>query len=108
MRLPLIGLLVFGFILNACAPSVLERSRFAGQEIISNFQAERGEGGNYKVGELVKFSFTLAESGYITLISMDPDTTTGEVLCHEPKISMQVAQWRLTKFSHQQADNVLF
>jgi Domain of unknown function (DUF4384) len=79
MRLPLIGLLVFGFTLSACAPSMLERSRFGAQEIISNFQPDRGEGANYKVGELVKISFTLSRAGYITLISMDPDTTTGEV-----------------------------
>jgi hypothetical protein len=79
MRLPLIGLLVLGFVFTACAPSVLERSRFGGQEIIGNFQPDRGEGASYKIGELIKFSFTLAQSGYITLISMDPDTTTGEV-----------------------------
>jgi hypothetical protein len=79
MRLPLIGLLVFGIVLTACAPSALERSRFGAQDIISNFQPDRGEGASYKVGELVKFSFTLAQSGYITLVSMDPDTTTGEV-----------------------------
>jgi hypothetical protein len=79
MRLPLIGLLVFGFSLTACAPSVLERSRFGVQEIISNFQADRGAGGSYKVGELVKISFTLSQAGYISLISMDPDSTTGEV-----------------------------
>ncbi len=79
MRLPLIGLLVFSLTLSACAPSVVERSRFGAQDIISNFQSDRGEGASYKVGELVKFSFTLAQPGYITLVSMDPDTTTGEV-----------------------------
>ncbi len=79
MRLPMIGLLVFGFVLTACAPSVLERSRFGGREIITNFQPDRGQGGSYKVGELVQLSFTLLQAGYITLISMDPDTTTGEV-----------------------------
>ncbi len=79
MRLPLIGLLVFGFVLTACAPSAVDRSRFGVQEIISNFAPDRGEGGSYKVGEFVKISFTLSRAGYISLISMDPDTTTGEV-----------------------------
>jgi hypothetical protein len=79
MRLPLIGLLVLGFVFTACAPKALDRGRFAGQEIISNFQTDRGEGRAYKVGELVKLSFILSQAGYITLVSMDPDTTTGEV-----------------------------
>jgi Domain of unknown function (DUF4384) len=79
MRLFPTGLLFLGLTLTACAPSVLERSRFGGQEIITNFQPDRGQGASYKVGELVKLSFTLLQDGYITLVSMDPDTTTGEV-----------------------------
>jgi Domain of unknown function (DUF4384) len=79
MRLPLIGLLALGLVFTACAPRALDRSSFAGQDVIGNFQTDRGEGGAYKVGELVKLSFTLLQAGYITLVSMDPDTTTGEV-----------------------------
>ncbi len=79
MRKQIFSLLVLGLIFTACAPSQLERNRFNAQEIITDFAPDRGNGATYKIGELVKISFTLSQPGYITLISMDPDTTTGEV-----------------------------
>jgi hypothetical protein len=79
MRLLSIGLLVFGFVLTSCAPRAFERSNVSTQSIITNFQADRGAGSSYKIGEPVSFGFNVNRSGFVTLITTDSDTTTYEL-----------------------------
>jgi hypothetical protein len=79
MRISLIGLLVFGFVLSACAPRAFERSNVATQSIITDFQADRGAGSRYKIGEPVSFGFNVNRNGYVTLVTTDSDTTTYEL-----------------------------
>lgn len=79
MRLPLIGLLVFGFALTACAPRAFERSNVSTQSIITDFQADRGAGSSYKIGEPVSFNFGVNKNGFVTLVTTDSDTSTYEL-----------------------------
>ncbi|MER3482409.1 MAG: hypothetical protein C4332_03915 [Meiothermus sp.] len=75
------GLLLVA-VLAACAPqtsagvSGSQRSAWGLEPVISGFAPDRGEGGSYKVRERVFFSFTLSKPGYVTLVTVDPDTTT--------------------------------
>ncbi|PYE55173.1 DUF4384 domain-containing protein [Deinococcus yavapaiensis] len=41
--------------------------------LIADLQPDRGEGSTYFVGERVRFRFTTRASGYVTLVSLDPD-----------------------------------
>ncbi|MCS7069756.1 MAG: DUF4384 domain-containing protein [Meiothermus sp.] len=73
--------LVVGLLLLAgCAPqtgvSEDQRREWGLQPIISGFVPDRGEGGKYKLRERVFFSFTLSRPGYVTLVTMDSDSTT--------------------------------
>lgn len=72
----LISLLV----LAGCAPRVdvseQQRGEWGLQRVVTAFAPDRNEGGKYKVGERVFFSFTLSQTGYVTLVTIDPDTTT--------------------------------
>jgi Domain of unknown function (DUF4384) len=79
MRLPLIGLLVLGFVFTACAPRAFVRGNVSTQSIISDFQADRGSGSTYKIGEPVSFGFNVNRNGFVTLITSDSDTTTYEL-----------------------------
>ena len=79
MRLISIGLLVFGFVLTACAPRAFERSNVSTQSVIVDFQADRGAGSTYKIGEPVSFGFAVNRNGYVTLVTTDSDTTTYEL-----------------------------
>jgi hypothetical protein len=79
MRLPLIGLLVFGFVLTACAPRAFVRGNVSTQSIISDFQADRGAGSSYKIGEPVSFNFGVNKNGFVTLVTTDSDTSTYEL-----------------------------
>jgi hypothetical protein len=79
MRLPIIPMLVLGFALTACAPRAFERGNISTQSIISNFQADRGAGATYKIGEPVSFQFGVNRNGYVTLITTDSDTSTYEL-----------------------------
>jgi hypothetical protein len=79
MRLPLIGLLVFGLALTACAPRAFERGNVSSQSIITDFQADRGVGSSYKIGEPVSFNFGVNKNGFVTLVTTDSDTTTYEL-----------------------------
>ncbi|WP_119339958.1 DUF4384 domain-containing protein [Meiothermus hypogaeus] len=67
-------------LLGACAPqpgiSDNQRREWGLQPIIGNFAPDRGEGGKYKLRERVFFSFTLSQPGYVTLVTMDSDSTT--------------------------------
>lgn len=69
-------------VLAGCVPSLKvgvspeQRTAWGLQTVISDFVADRGEGAKYKVGERVFFSFTLKQPGYVTLVTVDPDTTT--------------------------------
>lgn len=67
-------------LLAACAPqpgvSDSQRREWGLQPVISAFAPDRGEGGKYKLRERVFFSFTLSQPGYVTLVTMDSDTTT--------------------------------
>ncbi len=79
MRLPLIGLLVLGFLFTACAPRAFERGNVSTQSIITDFQAGRGAGSSYKIGEPVSFSFSVRQNGFVTLVTTDSDTSTYEL-----------------------------
>jgi Domain of unknown function (DUF4384) len=79
MRLRLTGLLVFGLALTACAPRAFERGNVSSQSIITDFQADRGAGSSYKIGEPVSFNFGVNKNGFVTLITTDSDTTTYEL-----------------------------
>jgi hypothetical protein len=68
--------LLFGVLaLVACAPAStrLSRDAYSTQEVVRNFVPDRGEGGNYKLGEYVRFSFSLTQPGFVTVISADND-----------------------------------
>jgi hypothetical protein len=68
-RLWLVGFLA----LVACAPSNtrISRDTYSTAEIVRNFVPDRGEGANYKLGEFVRFSFTLTQPGFVTVIAAD-------------------------------------
>ncbi len=59
--------------LAACAPARLDRARLSNASLIAGFVPDRGEGGVYKLGEQVRFTLTLNRSGYLTLISYEPN-----------------------------------
>jgi hypothetical protein len=67
----LIGVLA----LVACAPAntKLSRDTYRTQDVVRNFIPDRGEGANYKLGEYVRFSFSLTQPGFVTVISADSD-----------------------------------
>jgi hypothetical protein len=79
MRLPLIGLLVFGIVFTACAPRAFERGNVSSQSIITDFQADRGVGSSYKIAEPVSFNFSVNKNGFVTLVTTDSDTSTYEL-----------------------------
>jgi hypothetical protein len=64
-------------VLTACAPTSL-RSKVGGQEIIKEFAVSPNKA-QIKLNEFVKFSFTLAKPGFVTLFTTDPDRTTYEL-----------------------------
>jgi hypothetical protein len=65
----LIGILA----LVACAPAntKLSRDAYSTAEIVRDFKPDRGEGANYKLGEYVRFSFSLTQPGFVTVIAAD-------------------------------------
>jgi Domain of unknown function (DUF4384) len=79
MRLPLIGLLFFGFVFTACAPRAFVRENVSTQSIITDFQVDRGAGSSYKIGEPVSFNFSVRQNGFVTLVTTDSDTSTYEL-----------------------------
>ncbi|MCX7783355.1 MAG: DUF4384 domain-containing protein [Meiothermus sp.] len=74
------GLAIVLLLLAGCAPQLgvsdNQRREWGLQPIITGFAPDRGEGGKYKLRERVFFSFTLSQPGYVTLVTMDSDTTT--------------------------------
>lgn len=72
--------MVFLLVLAGCAPrlgiSNSQRAEWGLEGVISGFAPDRGEGKSYKLRERVFFSFTLSKAGYVSLITIDPDTTT--------------------------------
>ncbi|MDX2004867.1 MAG: DUF4384 domain-containing protein [Meiothermus sp.] len=56
--------------------SAAQRSQFALSSVVTQFAPDRGQGGEYRLRERVFFSFTLSRPGYITLVTVDPDSTT--------------------------------
>lgn len=66
--------------LVGCAPrpgiSSGQRTEWGLEAVIGGFAPDRGDGGSYKLRERVFFSFTLSKPGYVTLVTVDPDTTT--------------------------------
>ncbi|RIH91388.1 DUF4384 domain-containing protein [Meiothermus granaticius] len=74
--------LVLAVVLGACAPQMSngigesQRSAWGVQPVIRDFAPDRGAGASYKVRERVFFNFSLSQAGYVTLITIDPDTTT--------------------------------
>jgi hypothetical protein len=75
-RAVLLGITVLAT-LTACAPSSL-RTRVGGQDIIKDFKVSPAKA-QIKLNEFVKFSFTLAKPGFVTLFTTDPDRTTYEL-----------------------------
>jgi hypothetical protein len=68
------SVLLFGLLaLVACAPAnnKLSRDSYRTQEVVRDFVPDRGEGANYKLGEFVRFSFNLAQPGFVTVVSAD-------------------------------------
>jgi hypothetical protein len=65
----LIGVLA----LVACAPAntKLSGETYRTAEVVRNFVPDRGEGANYKLGEYVRFSFSLTQPGFVTVIAAD-------------------------------------
>lgn len=69
-------------VLAGCVPSISagisgeQRTTWALMDVITDFAPDRGTGAKYKVGERVFFSFRLSQPGYVTLVTIDPDTTT--------------------------------
>jgi hypothetical protein len=63
--------------LTSCAPNTL-RTRVGGQDIIKDFKVSPAKA-QIKLNEYVKFSFTLAKAGFVTLFTTDPDRTTYEL-----------------------------
>lgn len=69
-------------VLAGCVPSLSagisneQRTTWGLMDVISDFAPDRGAGAKYKVGERVFFSFRLNQPGYVTLVTIDPDTTT--------------------------------
>lgn len=65
--------------LVGCAPRLginsNQRTQWGLEAVISGFAPDRGEGASYKLRERVFFSFTLSKAGYVTLLTIDPDTT---------------------------------
>jgi hypothetical protein len=51
--------------------------------LITEFQSDRGRGGNYGIGERISFRVGVRRSGYITLVIYDPDGTV-QLLGSEP------------------------
>ena len=48
------------------------RVRMQLSPVIQRFEAERGAGSGYQVGESVHFFIALSQPGYITLVALDP------------------------------------
>ncbi|MFC4454645.1 DUF4384 domain-containing protein [Deinococcus sonorensis] len=70
----LLGTLALG--LSACTVSVQSNLGVAGSTdsgLISALNPDRGEGSSYYVGEAVRFYLTTRTSGYVTLLSLDPN-----------------------------------
>jgi hypothetical protein len=76
----LLGILILIVFSAGCVPSSgvsdAKRAEWGLQPVISGFAPDRGAGGKYKLRERVFFGFTLSQAGYVTLITVDPDTTT--------------------------------
>lgn len=51
--------------------------------LISEFQPDRGQGGNYAIGERISLRVGVRRSGYITLVIYDPEGTV-QLLGSEP------------------------
>lgn len=68
-----LGLLIGIVALVGCAPANnrISRDTYSTQDVVRDFKPDRGEGANYKLGEFVKFSFTLTQAGYVTVIAAD-------------------------------------
>jgi hypothetical protein len=65
----------FLLVLAACAPAAqpLDRQTLSSQTVIIDFKPDRGKDGAYKLGEFVRFEFTLERPGFVTLIAVNPD-----------------------------------
>lgn len=65
---------LIGFLaLVGCAPSNprISRDAYRTLEVVRDFKPDRGEGANYRLGEFVRFSFTLTQPGFVTVIAAD-------------------------------------
>ena len=73
-----IGLLV---LLAACAPAArpLDRTSLKAQTVITDFKPDRGADGVYKLGEFVRFGFSLNRPGFITLVAVNPDRSVEQI-----------------------------
>lgn len=73
-------------VLAGCVPSShpnrtvglsdVQRGQLGLSATISQFAPDRGLNGSYKLRERVFFSFSLARAGFVTLVTVDPDSTT--------------------------------
>lgn len=67
-------------VLAGCMPKIgiseEQRTAWGLEKVVSDFAPDRGEGGKYKIGEQVFFKFNLSQPGYVSLVTIDPDTTT--------------------------------
>lgn len=68
-----LSLLIVFVALVACAPANtrISRDTYRTQDVVRDFKPDRGEGANYRLGEFVRFSFSLTQPGYVTVIAAD-------------------------------------
>ncbi len=71
--LPRLAVLIGMLALIGCAPANnrISRDAYRTQDVVHDFKPDRGEGANYKLGEYVRFAFTLTQPGYVTVIAAD-------------------------------------
>lgn len=76
-------LLVGSLLLSGCGylgfTQGLQRSLWGVSPVIEGFQADRGLGGSYRIGEAIVFRFRLSQPGYVTLVAVDVDKNTYEL-----------------------------
>jgi hypothetical protein len=79
-------------ILAACAPAQsprLNRADIININVITDFVPDKGQGGTYRIGEQLKFTFQLARPGFITLLSYG---ATGNTQAAEKNLKLEAGK----------------